>query len=135
MILHMESPLCPTYQSIQLQLYLTAFKILVKLHCNLTRSKIVGAGIEQLLFASLPAEFSNEGASAATPLQWKLAEALPLVAGETRCQSSFFDFHREIDNALGLNTCMNTTNLRGEEKVVFTLHNASAWTSTVKFPA
>ncbi|KAJ6987513.1 hypothetical protein NC653_020689 [Populus alba x Populus x berolinensis] len=66
-------------------------------------------------------------------LQWKLAEALLLVARETRCQSSFFDFYREIDNALGLNTCMNTTNLRGEEKVVFT--DASAWTSTVKFPA
>jgi hypothetical protein len=38
---------------------------------------------------------------------------------------SFFVFHREIDSALGLNTGMNTTNLQGEEKVVFT--DASVW--------
>ena len=38
---------------------------------------------------------------------------------------SFFVFHREIDSALGLNTCMNTSNLQGEEKVVFT--DASVW--------
>lgn len=54
-----------------------------------------------------------------------IAGALYRLQRETRCQMSFFVFHREIDSALGLNTCMNTTNLQGEEKVVFT--DASVW--------
>jgi hypothetical protein len=66
-----------------------------------------------------------------------IAGALYRLQRETRCQMSFFVFHREIDSALGLNTCMNTTNLQGEEKVVFT--DASVLESglplIVKFPA